>query len=124
MTVRSFASASRNGIQRGNPPKPARKPSFGPLPDFQTRVEKPFSSTVKVSGSATPSLRRKRCGLERGGGGAFGARHRPRPPAVLPFGEDVLQLRQHLLGEELRVVVGEVLRHVAELQKRHQVADI
>src|SRR5213075_2057200 len=43
------------GIQRGRPPKPARKPSFGPLPFFQTRDEKPFSSTVKVSGSATTS---------------------------------------------------------------------
>src|SRR4051812_5731161 len=51
MTVRSFARASRDGIQRGSPPKPARKPSFGPLPAFQTRDEKPFSSTVKVSGS-------------------------------------------------------------------------
>src|SRR5438270_13615481 len=58
MTVRSFASASRNGIQRGRPPKPARKPSFGPLPFFQTRDEKPFSSTVKVSGSATKYLSR------------------------------------------------------------------
>ena len=55
MIVRSFASASRNGIQRGNPPKPAIKPSFGPLPAFQIRDEKPFSSTVKVSGSATLS---------------------------------------------------------------------
>src|SRR5438045_8706460 len=114
MTVRSRESASRNGIQRGNPPKPAIKPSLGPLPAFHTRDEKPFSSTVKVSGSVTPSLRREGRGLERGGGGALGAGHRLRPPTVLPFGEDVLELRHHLLGEELRVVVGEVLAHVAE----------
>src|SRR4029077_813959 len=92
MTVRSRAKASRNGIQRGNPPKPARKPSFGPLPFCQTREEKPFNSTVKVSGSATPSLRREGSGLEQGGGGALGAPHRLRPPAVLPFREDVLEL--------------------------------
>src|SRR5436309_10279498 len=56
MTVRSRASASRNGIQRGNPPKPARKPSFGPLPAFHTRQEKPFSSTDEVSGSDIGNL--------------------------------------------------------------------
>src|SRR5215831_20526806 len=53
MTVRSCANASRNGIQRGNPPKPARKPSLGPSPFFQTRLEKPLSSTEDVSGSLT-----------------------------------------------------------------------
>src|SRR5215472_12819737 len=53
MTVRSRANASRNGIQRGNPPKPARKPSLGPAPFFQTRLEKPLSSTEDVSGSLT-----------------------------------------------------------------------
>ncbi len=58
MTVRSRASASRNGIQRGRPPKPARKPSVGPLPFFQTRQENPFSSTEDVSGSVTIPLAR------------------------------------------------------------------
>ena len=51
MTVRSRASASRNGIQRGKPPKPARKPSFGPLPARQTRVAKPLISTENTRGS-------------------------------------------------------------------------
>ena len=53
MTVRSRASASSKGIHRGNPPKPARKPSFGPSPFFHTRQEKPLTSTVSVSGSLT-----------------------------------------------------------------------
>src|SRR6188768_218698 len=51
MTVRVRANSSRNGTQRGRPPKPARKPSFGPLPLVQTRQGKPFTSTVVVAGS-------------------------------------------------------------------------
>src|SRR6185437_11651974 len=53
ITVRFSASLSRNGTQRGSPPNPARKPSLGPLPLRQTRVEKPLTSTVNVSGSLT-----------------------------------------------------------------------
>ena len=54
-----FASASRNGIQRGSPPKPARKPSFGPLPFCQTRAGKPLISTVgDRSGSDTAASAR------------------------------------------------------------------
>src|SRR5712692_5252961 len=127
MTVRSRASASRNGIQRGRPPKPARKPSVGPLPFFQTREENPFSSTGDVSGSVTLSslrkdavapfapsrqpsppvgergfallLRRDRRGAERRQLGPLGARDGLRPPAVIPFGEEIGHLRHHLLGE-------------------------
>src|SRR6266849_5940360 len=40
--------------------------------------------------------------------------HRLRPPTVLPFGEGRGQLGHDLLGEELRVVLGEILAHVAE----------
>src|SRR5262245_35318840 len=53
MTVRLSASLSRNGIQRGNPPNPARKPTLGPWPLLQTRQGKPFTSTVLVAGSDT-----------------------------------------------------------------------
>jgi len=53
MTVRSRASASSKGIHRGNPPKPARKPSFGPSPFCHTRQENPLISTDSVSGSLT-----------------------------------------------------------------------
>ena len=52
-TVRSPARASRNGTHRGNPPKPARKPSLGPSPFFHTRQEKPLTSTDSVSNSLT-----------------------------------------------------------------------
>ena len=50
--------------------------------------------------------------------------HRARPPAVLPLAEQLLQLRHDLFREQPRVVAGEVLVHVAELQQQHQVADI
>src|SRR6516162_6813825 len=127
ITVRSQANTSRNGIQRGNPPKPARKPSGGPSPFFHTRLEKPLRSTENVSNPlATGGT------LLRGHGGRLelGQRcpripvHRLRPPAVLPFGEQIGQLRHDPVGEELGVVLGEVLAHVAELHQQHQVADI
>ena len=38
--------------------------------------------------------------------------------------EQRLQLRHHLLGEQLGVVLRQLLAHVAELQQQHQVADI
>ena len=60
ITVRSSASASRNGTQRGKPPKPARKPSFGPLPARHTRVGKPLTSTENTSGSLMPCSRHPR----------------------------------------------------------------
>src|SRR5262249_11936158 len=47
-----------------------------------------------------------------------------RPPAVLPLGEQILHLRQDALGEELGVVAGELLAHVAELQEQHEVPDV
>ena len=56
MTVRSFASASRNGTQRGSPPNPAIKPSFGPEPADQIRDENPLTSIDVVFGSGIGSL--------------------------------------------------------------------
>ena len=53
ITVRSRANTSRNGIQRGSPPKPARKPSLGPWPFCHTRQAKPLTSTDDVSNSLT-----------------------------------------------------------------------
>jgi hypothetical protein len=35
-----------------------------------------------------------------------------------------MQLRHHLFGEQLRVVLGQIFAHVAELQQHHQVADV
>src|SRR5215472_2740152 len=50
--------------------------------------------------------------------------HRLGPPAVLPLGEQVLELRHHLLREQLRVVAREVFGHVAELQQQHEMTDV
>ena len=69
VTVRSRANMSRNGIQRGSPPKPARNPSGGPTPFFHTRLEKPLMSTENVSNSLATGatlLRRHSRRLERG----------------------------------------------------------
>src|SRR5215469_10966662 len=129
MTVRSRANASRNGIQRGNPPKPARKPSFGPSPFLHTRHTKPLISTDSASASVTivpaltDSLGRHCRRLEWGQSRPRVVRHRLRPPAVLPFGEHIGQLWHDLFGEELRVVLREILAHVAELHQQHQVPD-
>ncbi len=57
ITVRSRASASRSVIQRGSPPKPARKPSFGPAPFCHTRAGNPLMSIEIVRGSLMPCSR-------------------------------------------------------------------
>ncbi len=41
--------------------------------------------------------------------------HWLRPPPVLPLGEQRLELGHHLLGKQLRIVLGQLLRHVAVL---------
>ena len=46
-----------------------------------------------------------RCGHERGGRRALARVHWLRPPAILPPGEQRLELRDHLLGEQPRVVL-------------------
>src|SRR5438552_10771907 len=46
-----------------------------------------------------------------------------RPPPILVAGPQVADVRQHLAGEERRVVEREVLRHRADLEEHHQVAD-
>ena len=38
-----------------------------------------------------------------------------RPPAMLPFAEQRLQLWHHRVGEQARIVFGQLLAHVAEL---------
>ena len=43
---------------------------------------------------------------------------------MLVFGELAVQLRHHALGEQLGVVLGQLLAHVAELHEQHQVADV
>src|SRR6202043_3386376 len=83
-TVRCSASTSRNGTHFGNPPNPARNPSFGPDPAVHTRQENPLISTDDVEGSVmvarrkapTPALPRWR-GRER----VTGCRRFPPPQA-------------------------------------------
>src|SRR6266576_3460131 len=128
MTVRVSASLSRNGSQRGRPPRPARKPSLGPWPLLQTRQGKPLISTVVALGpcsvSDTRLLRRGELRAEGGNRGALALGQGFGPPFVFPVAEQVLHLGHHLLGEQARVVLGGVLAHVAELQEQHEVADI
>src|SRR4029450_3622626 len=101
-----------------------RKPSLGPLPLVQTRQGKPLISTVLVFGSDTDLLRGGELRAERGNGRALVLRHWLWPPLVFPVAEQVLDLGHHLLGEQARVVLGDVLAHVAVLQEQHEVADI
>src|SRR5215469_7048895 len=72
----------------------------------------------------TISLRDQCRWLERAQRRPRVAGHRPWPPPVLPFGKQIGQLRHDLFGEELGVVLGEVLAYVAELEQHHQMADI
>src|SRR5205807_764753 len=68
-----------------------------------------------LSESRRPSLFRGDHGERSRDLGAFGARHRLRPPAVLPFAEEPPHLRQHPIGEQFGVVGGQLLAHAAEL---------
>src|SRR3989442_7729666 len=65
--------------------------------------------------------RRDRGRVEPRRRGAFGLRHRRRPPCVLPCGEEAAQARHDLLRKALRVVLRQLLPHAAALQEPHQV---
>src|SRR4051794_1745790 len=84
------------------PPHPSPLPQWG-LP--------PWGRGSLFSGL----LRRHRRRLKRWQRGTLGAVHRFGPPAILPFGEDILELRHDLFGEETGVVLRQILAHVAEL---------
>src|SRR4029450_5572103 len=101
-----------------------RKPSLGAWPWPQRGQGKPLISTVLVFGSDTDLLRGGELRAERRNGRALVLRHWLWPPLVFPVAEQVLDLGHHLLGEQARVVLGDVLAHVAVLQEQHQVADI
>ncbi len=88
ITVRLSASRSRNGIQRGRPPRPARKPSFGPAalaPDAGGEAvdvdgrgfgfAHPGSPMLPVEGTGAGRNRRLRetAGPPRRPGGAYSA---------------------------------------------------
>src|SRR5215813_10919270 len=106
----------------------------GPVPLRQTRMGKPLTSTVVISGSFTPpapsyaqclghSLACS-CWNERGQGSALTPIHRLRPPAVLPLCVQRPQFRHHFLSEKARIVLGKVRCHVAELHHQHELTDI
>src|SRR5258707_4452943 len=98
MTVRVSASLSRNGSQRGRPPRPARKPSLGPWPLVQTRQGKPLTSTVAAFGSDTSLLRRGELRAEGRHGGTLGPGQRLWAPLVLPLAGQGPHLWHQLLG--------------------------
>jgi len=58
------------------------------------------------SGWFVELFRRHRRGEGRWDLGPFPAGHRLRPPFVFPFAEQAAQLRQHAVGEQLRIVCG------------------
>src|SRR5206468_3855545 len=66
-----------------------------------------------LSESRRPNSFRGDRGERRRDLSAFGARHRLRPPAVFPFAEQSLELRQHPIGEQPGVVGGQLLAHAA-----------
>src|SRR5215510_2286231 len=93
-------------------------------------------SMVEVSGSVTlpapadegwrvqQASVRRRLRHERRQHGALPTFHWPRPPAVLPIGEQSLELWHDFLGEQARVVLGQLARQVAELHQQHELSNV
>src|SRR6266852_256529 len=91
--------------------------SGAPPPAASTRkvTAPPRISTVRSSG--IKPLRRARARSRRPVPGARG------PPAVLVAGPEVTDVGHDLLREELGVLQRQLLRHAADLEQHHQVAD-
>src|SRR5262245_64845542 len=109
-TVNCSASPSRNG-SHCSPPAPCRNTTGSPEPARCTRVVIWPSQNSKVS-VVTICSRSHRLALVAQTLG---------PPAVLPLGEVVAQMREHLRGEQVDVLEGELVGHRADVQEHHQV---
>src|SRR4029453_17129 len=142
-TVKCCASSSRNG-SHARPQGPWKKTSDGPRPFERTRMRTRSCQTAKVRSwtslalvapTAALMLRRRPPRPPRRPAAAPARRdHRRRspppqalrPPVIHPalVVPDGAQARQHLAAEELDVLERKLVRHRADLQEHHKVADV
>src|SRR5689334_6770036 len=96
--------------------KPRRRCVVGLTGGLCVRFDVPHLVRMLLGGNSGRLEARKR--------GSCRSIHRSWPPAIFPLREDVVELRHHAFGEEARVILGQILAHIAKLQEQHQMADI